>query len=247
MSAVDVAEKRINDSMGKIFTLDEYPKFLSFSSNFLKFSYKNIILIYLQDSKAKYIAGINAWKNLTGLKIKKGTTPILILYPSLSSGFKYEVQKLFDFRFLDNENISEDIVKKSINKCDKLFKAMQHYLESLKISVYPMDDMETSVSFEDGIISVDATLSDEEKFIEVLKIFIEGQIRNKDYDNLVSGSIINSSIYLIHSYYGLDTSKIVFPYIKLPMNDDAKHLILSQSFLLSNKITENLDSFKTGR
>ena len=71
MNAVQVAEKRINDGISKIFTVKDYPAFLSFASNFLSFSYKNIILIYLQDPKAKFVAGINAWKKITELGIKK--------------------------------------------------------------------------------------------------------------------------------------------------------------------------------
>ena len=126
MSVIDIAMKRIDDGITKIFTPKEYPIFLKFASNFLNFSFKNIILIYLQNPQAQYIAGINAWKNLTGLGIKKGETPILILYPDLANGFTYEVQKLFDYRQIDNENINAEMVKEYIFKCDK-----NHLFESI--------------------------------------------------------------------------------------------------------------------
>lgn len=245
MSIIDIAKKRIDDGITKIYTPNEYPIFLTFASNFLNFSYKNVILIYLQNPQAKYIAGINAWKNLTGLGIKKGETPILILYPDLSDGFHYEIQKLFDYRQIDNENINEEMVKEYVFKCDKnnLFEAITSYLKEFKISVYQNPDMNEKISMDDNIITVRASLSSEEKFLEVLKLFIEKQVNDKDYDNLISGAVINTSLYLIYSYYGFNPQHTTFPYLLLPVSVDNKNIIIEKSFSLSKNIIDNLDGF----
>lgn len=245
MSVIDVAMKRIDDGITKIFTPKEYPIFLKFASNFLNFSFKNIILIYLQNPQAQYIAGINAWKNLTGLGIKKGATPILILYPNLADGFHYEVQKLFDYRQVDNENINVEMVKEYILKCDKnqLFESICNYLKEYKISVYLNPELNEKICMEDNIITVNASLDNDEKFKEVLKIFIENQAKDKNYEPLISGAIINTSIYLIYSYYGFIPSQITFPYLAIPITDDKKNFIFSQSFSLVKKIVDNLDDF----
>ena len=245
MSVIDIAMKRIDDGITKIFTPKEYPIFLNFASNFLNFSFKNIILIYLQNPQAQYIAGINAWKNLTGLGIKKGETPILILYPDLVNGFTYEVQKLFDYRQIDNENINAEIVKEYIFKCDKnqLFESICYYLKEYKISVYLNPELNEKICMEDNIITVNASLDNDEKFKEVLKLHIENVAKDNECEPLISGAIINTSIYLIYSYYGFIPSQITFPYLVIPITDDKKNFIFSQSFSLVKKIVDNLDDF----
>lgn len=245
MSVIDIAMKRIDDGISKIYTPKEYPVFLTFASNFLNFGYKNIILIYLQNPQAQYIAGINAWKNLTGLGIKKGATPILILYPDLVNSFQYEVQKLFDYRQVDNENMNLEIMKEYIFKCDKnsLFESICNYLKEFKISVYLNPEINDKISVEDNIITVNSSLDNDEKFKEVLKIFIENQAKDKNYEPLTSGAIINTSIYLIYSYYGFIPSQITFPYLAIPITDDKKNFIFSQSFSLARRTIENLDNF----
>lgn len=245
MSIIDTAKKRIDDGITKIYTPNEYPVFLTFASNFLNFSYKNIILIYLQNPQAKYIAGINAWKNLTGLGIKKGETPILILYPDLSDGFHYEIQKLFDYQQIDNENIKEEMVKEYVFKCSKnnLFEGITNYLREFKISVYQNPDINENICMDDNVITVKASLSNEEKFLEVLKLHIEKQVNDKDYDDLISGAIINSSLYLIYSYYEFNPQRITFPYLVLPTSADKKNTVLEKSFSLSKNTIDNLDSF----
>lgn len=245
MSVIDIAKKRIDDGITKIFTPKEYPVFLTFASNFLNFSYKNIILIYLQDPQAQYVAGINAWKNLTGLGIKKGATPILILYPDLANGFHYEVQKLFDYRQVDNENINAEMINEYIFKCDKntLFESISRYLKEFKVSVYLNPEVDKKICVEDNIITVNASLDNDEKFMEVLKLHIENQAKDKKYEPLLSGAIINTSIYLIYSYYGFIPSQISFPYLAIPITDDKKNFIFSQSFSLARRTIESLDNF----
>lgn len=244
MSAIQIAEKRITDGINKIFTPKDYPAFLLFASNFLNFSYKNIILIYLQNPKAKCIAGINAWKNLTGLGLKKNSVPILILYPVLSDNcIKYEIQKVFDYSQIDNENIKEEQIKEHLIKCDKqyLFEGLKAYLLKSGMSIYSSDDLKEGIAIDDNIITINAALNQEDKFMKTLELYIAEKV--KDNERLVSGAIVHSTLYMIYSYYDIKTSHITFPYLAVPLPDDKKKAIFEKSCSLSYSIIENINNY----
>lgn len=247
MNAVQVAEKRINDGISKIFTVKDYPAFLSFASNFLSFSYKNIILIYLQDPKAKFVAGINAWKKITELGIKKTAVPILVLYPDLSDGkVEYTIQKVFDFRQVDNEYMLEELIKKEhIIKCEKknLFEGLENYLNNNDFSVYLGNNLKDSVKVDNDIITYGEDLTLDERISKIIDVYLRKQLT--DFSEIVTGSIVNSSIYMIGKYYDIDVSRLKFTYIGLPvLKDEEKKLIIEKSCFFSKSIIESINSYQ---
>ena len=201
----------------------------------------------MQNPSAKYVAGINGWKKLTGLNIKNDAVPILILYPSINQKeLSYSIQKVFDYTSLDNENVSLiNIENEFVFKCNKshLFYGLSNYLEENKYSLYPDKTLGKSVKIDShNIITYGEDLSFDEKIVKILEIYLK--TKTSEFNDIVSGSIVNSTIYIIGKYYGLDVSRLNFKYISLPIiTEENKKTILMQTISLSSQITESIDCY----
>ena len=73
---------RIEDGLETINTDEDWLKFLRFQSSFYQFSFRNAILISLQNPNASYVAGYKAWNKL-GRYVKKGSKGLAILAPCI--------------------------------------------------------------------------------------------------------------------------------------------------------------------
>lgn len=85
---------------------ENFKEFLKFSSNFRKYSFRNLILIKSQMPKAKQVASMTLWNSL-GRKVKKGETSIKIY------GFSKYTKKVVDKKTReekDQENVFFPIV-----------------------------------------------------------------------------------------------------------------------------------------
>ena len=67
----------------KVFTLEEYKKFLTLAAHFPNLSLYNLLLLYYQMPNATLIAGQNAWKNNYNLEVKEEAKAIALLKPSI--------------------------------------------------------------------------------------------------------------------------------------------------------------------
>jgi len=77
---IKAALESIENSLEAINTNEDWLKYLSFQSLFYNYSFRNAILIFLQNPEASYVKGYKAWNKL-GRYVKKGSTGISILAP----------------------------------------------------------------------------------------------------------------------------------------------------------------------
>lgn len=82
MDKVSEAVKNIHEGVKRVFTSEKYLDFLSFAAKFHRYSARNMLLIYLQNPNASYIAGFKAWQKM-GASVKKGEKSISIFAPML--------------------------------------------------------------------------------------------------------------------------------------------------------------------
>ena len=249
MDVLDAVEARIQQGIRDIFTLKEYPRFLAFASNFASFSYKNIIMIYMQAPDAKYVAGLFAWKQITDDDIPPETVPILILYPEYdekAGTFEYAIRKVFDYKNVGSLAGNDSKLKQLTRRCDtdsvygffrKIFK------EQTGMSVYPTDDDLKGVEASGNTLLISERNSDKEKFQLLLDYYLNKGKRDDD-SPVIFGCVSNTVKYIVYSYYGFEEAgRITFPYIALPVIDDAaRSQILQRSLGIASNVIDCIDT-----
>ena len=249
MNVTQAVEERIQQGIRDIFTLKEYPKFLVFAGNFTSFSYKNVIMLYMQAPDAQYVAGLVAWKQITDEQVSPDAVPILVLYPEYDEkkkSFEYTIRKVFDFKQLGKLGDNGTRLKQLTRKCSAgsvygYFK--KHFKEATGLSVYPAEDNIKTIEVNGNTALVPAQADDKEKFRMLLDSYLLQEQKEAD-TKLVSGCISNTVRYIVYSYYGFaQADRIAFPYISQPILDDAaKAYILQRSFELAGRIIGSVDA-----
>jgi hypothetical protein len=74
----------------EILTHEKYREYLNFSAKLPRYSFNNLMMIYMQNPQASYVAGMKTWNSL-GRKVIKGETALKILAP-IQKKFKEEVK-----------------------------------------------------------------------------------------------------------------------------------------------------------
>ena len=78
---VDALIRKMEDGIRGIFSSEQYAQYLKTMSRFHRYSFRNQLLIHLQNPQATFCAGYVAWQNKFERHVKKGETGIRILVP----------------------------------------------------------------------------------------------------------------------------------------------------------------------
>ena len=73
---------KLESGISHIFESNQYAEYLSAMSKFHRYSFGNVMLIYMQRPEATHVAGYNDWKNKFGRHVKAHEHGIRILAPS---------------------------------------------------------------------------------------------------------------------------------------------------------------------
>ena len=73
---------KLETGVSHIFESDQYTEYLATMSKFHHYSFRNILLIFMQRPDATCVAGYNDWKNKFGRHVKAHEHGIQILAPS---------------------------------------------------------------------------------------------------------------------------------------------------------------------
>lgn len=104
---IKTALERIENGLAAINTDEDWLKYLSFQSQFYNYSFRNTMLIYLQNPEASFVKGYKAWNKL-GRYVKKGAKGLAILAPCY--------RKVEDFKEPDNESEYQDSEGEKVTK-----------------------------------------------------------------------------------------------------------------------------------
>lgn len=104
---IKAALERIENGLAAINTDEDWLKYLSFQSQFYNYSFRNTMLIYLQNPEASFVKGYKAWNRL-GRYVKKGAKGLAILAPCY--------RKVEDFKEPDNESEYQDSEGEKVTK-----------------------------------------------------------------------------------------------------------------------------------
>lgn len=78
---VDSLIRKMEDGIREIFSSEQYAQYLKTMSRFHRYSFRNQLLIHMQNPQATFCAGYVAWQNKFERHVKKGETGIRILVP----------------------------------------------------------------------------------------------------------------------------------------------------------------------
>lgn len=104
---IQAALNRIEEGLATINTDEDWLKYLVFQSQFYNYSFRNTMLIYLQNPEASYVKGYKAWNRL-GRYVKKGAKGLAILAPCY--------RKVEDFKEPDNKSEYQDSEGEKVTK-----------------------------------------------------------------------------------------------------------------------------------
>jgi hypothetical protein len=79
---LDEITDRLKEGVSDIFESGKYEEYLKVMSKFHRYSFRNTILIAMQNPDATMVAGFQAWKKNFGRYVKRGEKAITILAPS---------------------------------------------------------------------------------------------------------------------------------------------------------------------
>ena len=78
---LDCLMEQLEKGTQNIFESGRYAEYLAVMSKFHHYSFRNTILIFLQNPNASHVAGFHAWKKDFGRSVKAGEHGIQILAP----------------------------------------------------------------------------------------------------------------------------------------------------------------------
>ena len=153
---IQAALNRIEEGLDTINTDEDWLHFLAFQSLFYNYSFRNAMLIYLQNPEASYVKGFKAWNEL-GRYVKKGAKGLAILAPCY--------RKVEDFKEPENKSEYQD------SEGEKVIKRV---ISGFKVTyVFDIADTDGSDEYLPVLVKGLAGNSEQEQEIyEKLKAFI---------------------------------------------------------------------------
>lgn len=153
---IQAALDRIEEGLATINTDEDWLHFLAFQSLFYNYSFRNAMLIYLQNPEASYVKGFKAWNEL-GRYVKKGAKGLAILAPCY--------RKVEDFKEPENKSEYQD------SEGEKVIKRV---ISGFKVTyVFDIADTDGSDEYLPVLVKGLAGNSEQEQEIyEKLKAFI---------------------------------------------------------------------------
>ncbi len=153
---IQAALNRIEKGLDTINTDEDWLHFLAFQSLFYNYSFRNAMLIYLQNPEASYVKGFKAWNQL-GRYVKKGAKGLAILAPCY--------RKVEDFKEPENKSEYQD------SEGEKVIKRV---ISGFKVTyVFDIADTDGSDEYLPVLVKGLAGNSEQEQEIyEKLKAFI---------------------------------------------------------------------------
>lgn len=153
---IQAALNRIEEGLDAINTDEDWLKYLMFQSQFYNYSFRNTMLIYIQNPEASFVKGYRAWNQL-GRYVKKGAKGLAILAPCY--------RKVEDFKEPENKSEYQD------SEGEKVIKRV---ISGFKVTyVFDIADTDGSDEYLPVLVKGLAGNSEQEKEIyEKLKAFI---------------------------------------------------------------------------
>lgn len=237
-NSIKKALKQIEEGLANIDTNEEWLKLMSFQARFHSYSFNNIMMIYLQNPEATYVAGYHQWKKFDRY-VRKGETSLKIFAPLMCkreqinddfSDDMYEIRgfklvSVFDLFQTDGSDEKLPILitglKTNSNDLQKVYFALT---ERFIIDIQEKTGMRAKGSYDlvKKVITIKAGLSSQQKIKTLIHEYAH-HLHHTKYFNEESrdiGEIIaESSAFIVCSHLGINCKDYSIPYVKTWCND----------------------------
>ena len=191
---------------GRVFTLEEYKKFLTLAARFPHLNLYNLLFLYYQMPTATLIAGQNAWKDNYELDIRKGERAIALLKPAIideeETTIGYEQIGVFDISQLNGA----PEIKKDEFCIPEFFNSITGYT-AVYDSQGLLGDKEYDFLDDEFIVKRNENLSEEDNQKnmdkQILTAYIYSDNFNEVGNDVRSKNIAQSVLYILCARYDL--------------------------------------------
>ena len=225
----------LENGIQKLFDSDKYKEYLNTMAKFYNYSYRNTLLILMQNPSASYVAGYTAWKNNFDRQVKRGEKAIKILAPApykttvkrLDTVEKEHEMTVNAFKVTGVFDISQTDGKELPSICEKLngsYKDYDSFVDVIKsISPVPVSIEKIDSSANgyyspiDKRIVVKEGLSEQQTLKTMIHEISHALLHNPENvqeSNRRTWEVQAESIaYTVCQHFGLDSSDYSFGYI----------------------------------
>ncbi|TCN18409.1 ArdC-like ssDNA-binding domain-containing protein [Mesobacillus foraminis] len=226
-----------------ILTDEKYKDYLNFSSKLPRYSFNNLMMIYMQNPQATYVAGMKTWNSL-GRKVIKGEKSLKILAP-IQKKFKEEkennagkkeveeVTRIVGFKAVPVFDVQQTegaplplnpVVPDKVEPSDFAKKIYEHLKEKMNEELPVMEKtlerkgLYGFYSPSEHSITINQDHDITNKLTTLIheyahSIFHSPDGKYKDSGKDVKETQAESFAYLTCKYFGLDSSRFTFPYL----------------------------------
>lgn len=264
---LDAALARLSSGVSAIRSSDDWKRVLSTAAKFPKYSFRNIMMIYMQRPDATCVAGFNTWKKL-GRSVRKGEkgisifAPIIVKRPNPETG--KEESKLIGFRLVYTFDVSQT-EGKDLPGAKALAKLEGDAPEMLLESVF---DVVRSFGYSPSLIEREGSWHGMTNFrdqtvvvcndlspLHAVKTALhetghvlahDPKTENVPLSRAMREVEAESIAFLVASAFGLDTSEYSFEYVAGWADDEKAVMAMAGRILgFAKEILAKLDAFDT--
>lgn len=207
----------INKEIKKIFKEKKcYYDYLKIILNFSNYSYINTILIYLQNSDAKIVAGAKAFKKALNAEIKENESGIIIIVPQLTkknitNNLNALKEKKINIKMLDYKTVQVFDIKQtnidhedlSLLKKENIILSVDLLRKKIDYGIYFVKESDITSTFTKSIM-IDEQLSNEKKIKEIIKEYFKRKIFIYELRDVEKELIIDSITYIVLNYFKIE-------------------------------------------
>lgn len=231
--------EKLDKGVEEILTSDRFKAYLKQMSKFHKYSFRNTLLILMQNENATFVAGYNAWKTQFNRQVNRGEQGIYILAPC-----PYKVKKEIEFTNEKGEKEKKteevlipkfrtvsvfDVSQTSGEPLKQLAEELQgEYKDYKKLFEAIKQCSDYEVTFKAGMESKGSCFIKSKKIfinegmseVQTIKTLIHEVAHEKLHADVSDDVSKNqkeveaeSVAFVVSNYFGIDTSSYSFDYI----------------------------------
>ena len=225
--------KKLTEGVQEWFGSGRIQEILAFQARFYRYSFNNMLLIFLQCPNATHVAGYNAWKKM-GRQVRRGEKGIQIFAPLIkketeinNEGKEVEVERLYGFRVTHVFDLSQTdgeplpveppTISGESEQGQSLFDALMT-VSPVPVTLEPVfggskgyyDPLARKIVVKSGL---PADFRAKVLFHEVAHALVEKTPVKNSADRVRAEVVAESSAFVTASYFGLDTAEYSFEYV----------------------------------
>ena len=228
MSKTNRAAELLAENVKRIMDSDEYKAALSFRAKLPHYSFRNVLLLYLQNPDVSMVAGYNMWKS-QGRQVKKGEKSLAIFAPMTrknSDGerelFGFKTASVFDIAQTEGDEVPQLPAPKLLTGSSRdITQAIRTLEQHMKLQGYSVEQGYTGSA--NGLIYLDKKailIKEGLEPAQYLKTLIHEYTHGlmhadapQDADRSVWELEAESCAYIVCDTLGLDTAEYSFNYL----------------------------------